>query len=107
MFVKVVTRPGPEVYGGLCPDALVLPDAFGVGAGSGRLRLVSAPVGAQVSCWGAGVFVGPHRTTLPPVGTRRGTAGFDRHTGGGVRLDPYSPTRQSPNGATGDSITCS
>ena len=74
MFVKVVNRPGPEVYGGLCPNALVLPDSFGVGAGSRQLRLVNAPVGAQVSCWGAGVF----------VGTRRGTAGFDRHTGGGV-----------------------
>ena len=84
MFVKVVNRPGPEVYGGLCPNALVLPDSFGVGASSRRLRLVNAPVGAQVSCWGAGVFVGPHRTTLPPVVTRRGTAGFDRYTGGGV-----------------------
>ena len=84
MFVKVTTRPGSEVYGGLCPNALVLPDSFGVGIGSRRLRLVNAPVGAQVSYWGAGVFVGPHRTTLPPVGTRCGTAGFDRHTGGGV-----------------------
>ena len=51
MFVKVVTRPGPEVYGGLCPNALVLPDSFGVGAGSRQLRLVNAPVGAQVSLW--------------------------------------------------------
>ena len=35
MFVKVITRPGPEIYGGLCPKALVLPDSFGVGAGGG------------------------------------------------------------------------
>ena len=35
MFVKVVTGPGPEIYGGLCPEALVLPDSFGVGAGGG------------------------------------------------------------------------
>ena len=33
MFVKVITGPGPEIYGGLCPEALVLPDSFGVGAG--------------------------------------------------------------------------
>ena len=35
MFVKVIPRPGPEIYGGLCPKALVLPDSFGVGAGGG------------------------------------------------------------------------
>ena len=35
MFVKVITRPSPEIYGGLCPKALVLPDSFGVGAGGG------------------------------------------------------------------------
>ena len=35
MFVKAITRPGPEIYGGLCPKALVLPDSFDVGAGGG------------------------------------------------------------------------
>ena len=35
MFVKAVTRPGPEIYGGFCPKALVLPDSFGIGAGGG------------------------------------------------------------------------
>ena len=36
MFVKVITRPGPEIYDGLCPEALVLPDSFGIGAGGVR-----------------------------------------------------------------------
>jgi len=35
MFVKVITRPGLETYGGLCPEALVLPDSFGVDVGGG------------------------------------------------------------------------
>ena len=35
MFVKVITRPSPEICGGLCPNALVLPDSYGVGAGGG------------------------------------------------------------------------
>ena len=90
MFVKVTIRPSPEIYGGLCPDALVLPDSFGVGAGSGRLRLVNAPVGAQASSWAptehlcrqwgpgvepldlTGTPAGVHVLTLiPPQGSRQ------------------------------------
>ena len=41
MFVKVITGPGPEIYGGLCPEALVLPDSFGVALVVGFAGLVA------------------------------------------------------------------
>ena len=56
MFVKVITRPSPEICGGLCLNALVLPDSSGAVAGSDcreeKPPALSGVFGAEQACWG-------------------------------------------------------